>query len=47
MVYRITYAHRSEVIVDVEGEERTAGLKTIYESGNIKDILIITSLIGV
>ncbi|MBP3938955.1 MAG: hypothetical protein IK955_06065 [Clostridia bacterium] len=47
MVYRITYAPRADVIVDVEGEERTAGLKTIFESGNIKDILIIIGLIGV
>ena len=43
--YRVTYAPRTSMIIDIEGVEKTAGLKAIYKSGNFKDIFVFTLLV--
>lgn len=45
VTYRVTYAPRTSMIIDIEGVEKTAGLKAIYKSGKFKDIFIVTLLI--
>ncbi len=40
--YKVTYAHRTSTIINIEGETKTAGLKTIFESGSIQDILVVS-----
>jgi hypothetical protein len=44
-IYKVTYARRTSVIIDIEEETKAVGLKTIFKYGSIGDILFISLLL--
>lgn len=45
--YKVTYARRTSVIISIEGETKSVGLKTIFKYGSIRDILFISLLLAI
>ncbi|MBQ5591800.1 MAG: hypothetical protein IIU80_02535 [Clostridia bacterium] len=45
--YKVTYARRTSVIISIEGETKSVGLKTIFKYGSIGDILFLLLLLAI
>ncbi len=45
--YKVTYARRTSVIISIEGETKSVGLKTIFKYGSLGDIFILLLLLAI